>query len=997
MCRLTIGFVLLLVSWLNVSAQVISYYELNVSNTEYVPEDNLVDVPLSRDGGNFNGLVFDDKGAQTVKLEGSGFDIGFKFKYNNDEFSRFAIAANGYVLLGKENGINYDVPSTYSIDYVLSNNSNVFGVVLGCDLSCGENTVVGYALAGGEGNRTLTIEYRNLQVVSYGDVVASISLQYVLHESNGDIDFKFKDFAPNEGTYMRAQNLKIGLAGNIGDVLYKDGTFSDDAVSSNSYGISWSSYSYPENGLTYTWSKPKDCETPTTQPTNLILERTSNTISGSFAAQAEGDHYLVLVSKSNKMETLPVDGIAYNTDDEIGDMRVVGYYSDGSYFNITNLEGATEYYVYVLAANSSCLGGPKYNTELPLVGNITTLPMAPESVEVTDVDSIWMQYIVQPNANNESVLVAMTDKYGMTGSGSLDSNPKFGTPSGEYSIGDKIKDGGTVVYKGNGGEPLKLTDLDENTIYHLRAWTIGKDGEYSSTSVTASTVTAAKMPWTANLSRYPLQVTPAGWHFDKSKWVVAKNTSWGATDTTPYLENVEIESDGTKTVESWVETPDIYLTNTANRLIFALQMNEYKSYSKNILSFGDKDEMLVQVTTDGTNYTTVKTYNKENMPVPANADAYNKFYVTFYEAAGKKARVRILFRFGENHNNVNIRMRDISLEEKGLCDYPVNLSVVESSIVGDEATVKWESQGDENAWEIRFKKIEDSSWETPIVVRENPYTIKGLEGLTDYDVQIRALCSETEHSKWSEKASFKSGLAVPFTEDFTKEKEEPVGWMAKTGDLASPSILTDGGNWKFNAGYWDTNVLYTSYDDKNSDWYVSPLFDLGDGSTIYKATFDIKSGYSRSEHASLSLVIAADGENFNEKDVVLKKEDADIATGTYSAELKNYSGKIRLALLLTHEGGSYSDLALNCVSVQPSTTSTVTTIPMTGKVWLNGNILNVTDCNLREIQIYDASGRMLQCVKAMGSELQVPITVKGIVVVRIVTLTGCRVINVDIK
>ena len=116
MCRLTIGFVLLLVSWLNVSAQVISYYELNVSNTEYVPEDNLVDVPLSRDGGNFNGLVFDDKGAQTVKLEGSGFDIGFKFKYNNDEFSRFAIAANGYVLLGKENGINYDVQSTYSID-----------------------------------------------------------------------------------------------------------------------------------------------------------------------------------------------------------------------------------------------------------------------------------------------------------------------------------------------------------------------------------------------------------------------------------------------------------------------------------------------------------------------------------------------------------------------------------------------------------------------------------------------------------------------------------------------------------------------------------------------------------------------------------------------------------------------------------------------------------------------------------------------------------------
>ena len=1000
MRRFTIGLILLFVAWLNLSAQVISYYELNVSNTEYVPVDNLVSVLPSSDDGNFNGLVFDDKGAQSGKLEGSGFDVGFKFKYNNDEFSRFAIAANGYVLLGKDDGITYDVPSSYSIDYVLSSNSNVFGVTLGCELSRGENTAVGYVLAGDEGNRTLTIEYRNLQVTSYGDVVASVSLQYILHESNGNIDFKFKDFAPKEGTYMRSQNLRIGLAGNTGDVLYKDGTFADDAVSSNGYGISWSSYSYPENGLTYTWSKPKDCETPTAQPTDLNLERTSNTISGTFKAQAEGDHYLVLLSKSDKLDTLPVDGTTYNANDEIGDMRVVGYFTDGSNFNITDLDGATTYYVYVLAANSSCLGGPKYNTVSPLSGNITTLPVAPEAIDVTDVDSNWMQYTVQPNAGNEPVLVAMTDKYCTTGSGSLDTNPKFGIPSGEYSVGDKITDGGTIVYKGTAGEQLKLSDLDENTIYHLRAWTIGKNGEYSSTSATASTVTAAKMPWTANLSRYPLQVAPAGWHFDNTKWVVAKNTSWGATDTTPYLENVDIETDGTKTVESWVETPDIYLANTANRLIFALQMSEYKSYSKSILNFGDSDEMLVQVTTDGKQYTTVKTYNKENMPAFADADTYNKFYVTFYEAAGKKARVRVLFRFGDNHNNVNIRMRDISLEEKGSCDYPVNLSAVESSIVGSEATVKWESQGDENAWEIRYKKAEDSSWGAPVVVRDNPYTIKGLDGLTDYEVQVRALCSETEHSKWSEKASFKSGLAVPFTEDFTKEKEEPSGWTAKTGNLASPSVLTDGGNWKFNAGYWETNVVYTSYDDSNSDWYVSPLFDLGDGTTTYKATFDIKSGYSRSEHASLSLVIAADGENFNEKDVVLKKEDADIATGTYTAELNGYSGKIRLALLFTHDGGSYSNLVLNSVSVQPSSTTAIaSSSATTGAVWMNGNILKVesNDSNIREVQVYDASGRMLQRVKAMGSELQVPLTAKGVVVVRIVTATGCRVMSFNVK
>lgn len=981
------------------SAQVMSYYEMSVSNGEYAPVSGSVSVLPKSENTDFGGMVFDEKGAQSASLDNSGFDIGFDFKYDNQTFSRFALAANGYVVLGKQDGINFSVPSSYSIGYVFSNCSHVFGVVLDCDLARTDSTDIAYSLNGEDGYRVLTIDYKNLQVTQWGSPLATVSLQYRLHEDTGAIDFVFNGFAPNPDSYMRAQTLKIGLAGESGDVLLKDGNFDDENVSSSAYGLSWSSYSYPADGLTYTWTVPQECDKPTAQPTELKLTSTSNSISGGFNSQAEGDHYLVLIDSSDKLTDLPTDGQSYNTGDSIGSARVLGYVADGYAFATDNdLKGATKYHVYVMAANSSCLGGPKYNTDKPLTDSITTLPAAPAAVDITATDSTSIQYTIKGNENGDSVLVALTDRYATSGGGGMDFDPAFDVPEGNYSVGDKLGNYATIVFKGKANGSYTIKGLKANSLYHLRAWTIGANGNYSSTAVTTSSATAATAPWQANLSRYPMQTQPAGWRFDSSNWIVAKNTSWGADDTTPYIENTAITPTG-EAIDSWIETPDIYLTETANRLIFGLQINEYAGYSKQPFAFADGDKIKVMLTTDnGESYDTLQVYDKDNMTTAADVDAYKKFYVTFYKGAGKKARLRILFHTGASHNTVNVRLRDISIEEKSACDYPVNVEAIDSTVIGDEAAIKWQSQGEEDAWQIRYKKSEENSWGKPFTVRTNPYMLTGLDGLTEYDVQVRALCSETEHSKWSEKATFKSGLAVPFAEDFTAEKSEPAGWASKTGELASPTIMTDGGNFKFTSDFWSTSVSYTSYDENGNGWYVSPVFDLGDGSNTYDAMFKISAGYNNADSTAFCLVVSKDGEHFFAGDTLFVLKGNDITSGEYTASLKGIKGKTRLGFYFMHKGGNYRNLALENVSVKMVTPTGIVSAAGTFKPYINGNVLYLDGKgSISSIQIYDMTGRILGQVNANNLSKEFAIKAKGHVVIRINSANGSEIIHTVIK
>lgn len=920
-----------------VQAQTVTNYSLDYTAGTFTPLSGAT-VLGSGASDDYNNKMYDGTSSSPSQTaSGAGIDLGFTFTLGNDTFTHFIVNGNGYLILRNEGDDDYDAGYTASSAYY-----NAKNMVSGYAVSAGasDSTSVSYKIEGEEGNHVLTVQFLNVNGYGYsvyGDPVCTFSEQIKLFENGNKVQIIFGNCALNPQSSYGTTQFYVGL--------YKDGASTDlickgddgwENNSTSNYYTSIGIGSYndpPTSGTTYTFTPPVPCEKPQGQPSDLTLDATSTSISGSFTT-TQADQYLVLLSKGTlNSDAVPADGVTYSEGDSLGNAAVVQLSADPT-FNISNgVDGATNYNVTVFAANTKCAGGPDYNLDNALTKDITTKPAAPESLGIVSADSTQIDLSALPVEGGD-VLVAYADKLGSDFYGSPTVNGAFGEPSGDLKAGDAIDGGGTVVYVGGATNDIKVADLKPGHLYHFKAWT-KQNGEYSSTAMTTSAYTASQTPWTADFSSTPTEAAPLGWNVGSGLsdrgWVLSKDNSYGSTDTTPYLENYGFKGEGG--AETWVETPDIYLSDNANRLIFELRLIKNSGYySTDTYTWNDNDSVTIQATTDGKTYTTLAQYGKNELPTFTDQTSYKKLYTTFYELAGKKVRLRINLKL---NSNANIRLRNFTVEEKGQCDYPINVVIPDSTIIGDEVKVNWTPQGDENAWEVQYKKSSTDSWQgaTKITTQERPLSISGLEGSTLYDVRVRALCSETEHSAWSDAAQFKSGLSVPFNITFANETSDP-GWKSMTGELDTPSELTEGGHWAWANDWYGTSVSYSgSYsNDSASDWYISPKFDLGDGT--WNSTASVKFNYDsygmNADDYTVYLVVAADGEHFNAADTILALHKGELVSDSlYQVPLKGYKGAVRLGVLLKYNGGLIRDLKIVSIGVTPNCISDANSLEVT--------------------------------------------------------------------
>ncbi|WP_418512523.1 choice-of-anchor D domain-containing protein [Corallibacter sp.] len=160
---------------------------------------------------------------------------------------------------------------------------------------------------------------------------------------------------------------------------------------------------------------PTPCTAPTNQPASLTFSNiTHSSIDGSFTATT-ADEYLVVVSTSATLGANPVNGTTYSAGDTIGSGTVVQS-SNATTFSATGLSQTTQYYFFVFAYNdSSCAGGPAYNTTTPLIGDETTItgPCLEEGFE-SGQPTDW--------ANNDSYYNGGTANSGSQKAGMNDDN-----------------------------------------------------------------------------------------------------------------------------------------------------------------------------------------------------------------------------------------------------------------------------------------------------------------------------------------------------------------------------------------------------------------------------------------------------------------------------------------------------------------------------------------------------------------------------------------------
>lgn len=186
---------------------------------------------------------------------------------------------------------------------------------------------------------------------------------------------------PQDGiSYTEGQVIGRGNGTAIG--ITTDGTFTDNVSPSTQYyyfifamndqscggGPNYNQI----NPLTATATTPAlpACTVPVAAPTNLVLTPANTTISGTFTGVGDANRYLVVISSNSTLSAPPIAGIAYTPGDSFGGGSVVSF-ATGTSFSAIGLTVATQYYVFVFAANSECTGQPFYNIT-GLSSNTTT-------------------------------------------------------------------------------------------------------------------------------------------------------------------------------------------------------------------------------------------------------------------------------------------------------------------------------------------------------------------------------------------------------------------------------------------------------------------------------------------------------------------------------------------------------------------------------------------------------------------------------------------------
>jgi endonuclease I len=219
--------------------------------------------------------------------------------------------------------------------------------------------------------------------------------------------------------------------------------------------------------MTFNGTGLPTCSTPTAQPTNLTFGSPTNTsISGNFTASSPtSDQTLVIISTSNTLSGLPQNGTVYSEGDEVGGGTVISSNSSTS-FNATSLSPGTTYYFYLFSFNSSCSGGPVYNTASPLKGQSTTTTppacVAPSGTPGT----------LTLTAANTSINGSFADAAGADGylvirstSSTIGFTPTNGT---SYTNGQTVGSGNTgTVIKFSSGTTFATTGLTRNTTYYF--------------------------------------------------------------------------------------------------------------------------------------------------------------------------------------------------------------------------------------------------------------------------------------------------------------------------------------------------------------------------------------------------------------------------------------------------------------------------------------------------------------------------------------------------
>jgi hypothetical protein len=189
---------------------------------------------------------------------------------------------------------------------------------------------------------------------------------------------------------------------------------------------------------------------------------------------------------------------------------------------------------------------------------------------------------------------------------------------------------------------------------------------------------------------------------------------------------------------------------------------------------------------------------------------------------------------------------NLSFEPLPLCPTPTTPTV--TAITNESAQLGWTENGSATMWDIEYGVSPYTFTGTPTISGvTNPYLLSGLDPSTTYQFKVRSDCGG-EQSEWSATQTFTTLCDVynlPLSETFDAATFPPQCWSRYSGLLTDPVTLTTStlgwisDDWLNIASNPDKAAKINIYGAGRYFWLVSPLLDLGDGSSTFGLSFDL--------------------------------------------------------------------------------------------------------------------------------------------------------------
>ena len=166
-------------------------------------------------------------------------------------------------------------------------------------------------------------------------------------------------------------------------------------------------------------------------------------------------------------------------------------------------------------------------------------------------------------------------------------------------------------------------------------------------------------------------------------------------------------------------------------------------------------------------------------------------------------------------------------------------------------TVSFTDPNEAGNYVIEYKSSDVAEWTVLTDISDNPYTIEELSYATQYDVRVKAVCSD-EYSSNYVQSSIRTSCAIlplPWTETFDTDVTDDICWseasgLLPDGTIQSSSFESYSSAWEHNSsaqinGTADSRMRINLWSDDYADWLITPSVDLGDGSTTYQIAADV--------------------------------------------------------------------------------------------------------------------------------------------------------------